>query len=274
MPHILAPGPGASPLRWQAPSVSTTIPCQSAPVPIASTPFIQVSKLTKSFGARKALRGVDLSIGEGEFVVLFGPNGSGKSTLIRVLATLVKPTSGTVRIAGRSAADDAQAVRALIGMVGHQTFLYDDLTVRENLEFYGKMYGAPRLGERVNALAELLGLTPWLDELVRTLSRGWQQRTALARALVHDPPLLLLDEPETGLDPQAISRLPEWLRRAQKPRTVLMTSHNLDRAGDTGDSVAVLAYGRIQYRAPRDGLDVAAFKETYYRLTQGTPART
>ncbi|MBI2919413.1 MAG: ABC transporter ATP-binding protein [Chloroflexi bacterium] len=241
-----------------------------------ASPIIEVSKLTKDFGARRALRGVDLTLQEGEFLVLFGPNGSGKSTLIRILATLVKPTSGSVRIAGREVKDDPRAVRPLIGMVGHQTFLYDDLTVRENLDFYGKMYQTPQLPETMGSLAEMLGLTPWLDERVRTLSRGWQQRTSLARALVHDPPILLLDEPETGLDPEAISQLPQWLNRADHPspsspsrRTVLMTSHNLDRAGDTGDSVAVLAYGRMQYRAPRAGLDLPSFKETYHRLTQG-----
>lgn len=236
-----------------------------------TSPLIEVSNLTKDFGTRRALRGVDLTLQEGEFLVLFGPNGSGKSTLIRILATLVKPTSGSVRIAGRDVTKNPLSIRPLIGMVGHQTFLYDDLTVRENLEFYGKMYGVPSLPERIRGLAQPLGLAAWLDERVRTLSRGWQQRTSLARALVHDPPILLLDEPETGLDPEAISRLPQWLDRAQRPRTVLMTSHNLDRAGDTGDSVAVLAYGRMQYRAPRAALDLSVFKGTYHRLTQGAP---
>lgn len=237
-----------------------------------ASPLIEISGLTKNFGPRRALRGVDLVLHEGEFLVLFGPNGSGKSTLIRILATLVKPTSGSVRIAGCEVTEDPWVIRPLLGMAGHQTFLYDDLTAGENLEFYGRMYQVPHLRDRVRTLGQELGLTPWLDQRVRTLSRGWQQRTSLARALIHDPPILLLDEPETGLDPEATSRLPEWLRRAERPRTVLMTSHNLDHGMDMGDAVAVLAYGRIQHRAPRPvGGDTAAFKQTYYRLTQASP---
>ena len=165
--------------------------------------MIEVSQLTKSFGPRHALAGVDLHVAPGECVVLCGPNGAGKTTLLRILATLARPTSGDVRIAGLDPAKAGADVRRQIGFLSHRTLLYDDLTAEQNLAFYARMYAIPDAQARIDDLLERVGLTARRHDLVRTYSRGMQQRLAVARAVLHRPALVLLDEPYTGLDPLA-----------------------------------------------------------------------
>ena len=176
--------------------------------------IIEVEKLTKIYGLLPVLRGLDFRILRGEFVALLGQNGSGKSSVLRLIAGLSKATEGTIRIGGWEMPREAMAVRAQIGLVAHQPLLYENLSARENLDFFGKLYNiAP--AERQERIAELLrrvGLNKRADSLVRTFSRGMQQRLSIARALLHQPDVLLFDEPFTGLDQTAAELLDEILR--------------------------------------------------------------
>jgi len=226
--------------------------------------MIEIRNLTKSFGGKMALQGIDLDIAEGEFLTLVGPNGAGKTTLIRILATLTRPTKGSVRIAGCDLVGQGAEVRRRIGLASHQTLLYDDLSAEENLRFYGRMYEVADLEERITALLERVGLEHRRHDLVRTFSRGMQQRLALARALLHDPPILLLDEPYTGLDQQAAEVLREVLAAlVGRSRTVLMTTHNLERGLELCHRAAILVNGRIVHQADKSDLDVSTFREAY-----------
>jgi len=236
--------------------------------------MIEVRGLVKSFGSKVALEGVDLDVAEGEFLTLVGPNGAGKTTLIRILATLTRPTEGSVRVAGYDLAGQGTEIRRRIGLASHQTLLYGDLSAEENLRFYGRMYEVPGLEERITAFLQRVGLEHRRHDLVRTFSRGMQQRLSLARALLHDPAILLLDEPYTGLDQQAVEVLREVLvalappklggmQGGAKSRTVLMTTHNLERGLEVCDRAAILVNGRIVHQADKSQLDVATFREAY-----------
>jgi len=230
--------------------------------------MIRIHNLTKSFGPRAALAGVNLHVEPGEFVALVGPNGAGKTTLLRILATLTRPTSGTVRIAGLDPNRTGEEVRRRIGFLSHRTLLYDDLTAEQNLRFYARMYELDDGPTRITDLLEQVGLTARRNDLVRTLSRGMQQRLAVARAMLHRPQVLLLDEPYTGLDPNAAQVLTNLLTRlAGEGRTVLLTTHNLERGLALGSRVIVLARGRLVYDERREAIDPTAFPETYRTLT-------
>lgn len=232
---------------------------------------IEVQGLTKSFGNHLALKGVELRVREGEFLTIFGPNGSGKTTLIKVLATIMKPSSGSVRVAGFDLRDSPVPIRRKIGVVSHQTFLYDDLTAFENLKFYGRMYDVPNLEARIHEVITKVGLASRLHHQVRTLSRGMQQRLSIARAVLHRPAIMLLDEPETGLDQYATARLREVLDTLSAENgTVIMTTHRLEYGLEMGDQVAILAGGRIAYQESKQSLDVDSLRQTYYRLTGTT----
>jgi len=235
---------------------------------------IQIRTLIKSFGQHRVLRGIDLAIQNGEFLALLGPNGAGKTTLIRIIATLGRPTSGQVLVNGQPADGDTRLVRQHLGLVSHQTFLYDDLTAEENLHFYGQMYRVPNLEERAHYLLDRVGLYERRRDRVRTYSRGMQQRLSIARAILHDPPILLLDEPDTGLDQQATHMLGELLAMfGTESRTVLMTTHQLGRALDLGSRVVVLAGGKICLDRPTAGLSSEALASQYAAVTQRRPAR-
>jgi heme ABC exporter ATP-binding subunit CcmA len=233
---------------------------------LASDQGVQIKGLNKSFSGNLALRGVDLTVNIGEFLTVFGPNGAGKTTLLRVLATITRPSAGRVWVSGLEAGKDSTEIRRRVGYVPHQTLLYDDLTACENLRFYGKMYDVPDLESRIQALAERMGLTSQLHRLVRTLSRGIQQRFSIIRALLHDPTLLLLDEPETGLDQQASAMMVEMLDAGA--RTVIMTSHRLEGSLELADRAVILASGRITYDAPKSSLDKDTFAGVYARHTE------
>lgn len=229
---------------------------------------VEIRDLFKSFGPHTALAGVTLSIGTGEFVTLVGPNGAGKTTLLRILATLLRPTSGTLRIAGLDPARDGAEVRRRIGFLSHRTLLYDDLTAEQNLRFYARMYGLPDASARIDELLEQVGLADRRHDLVRTFSRGMQQRLAVARAVLHRPSILLLDEPYTGLDPQATDALSALLGElAGEGCTILLTTHDLERGLSVGHRVIVLSRGRVVYDAPTAGIDPATFPDIYRRLT-------
>ncbi len=249
-----------------APSATAALgPPQQALSPVCD---VQVLGLWKAFGALTALRGVDLRVNPGERLAIIGPNGSGKSTLLKVLATLLHPSAGTARLAGFDVRTHSAQVRSLIGVVCHQTFLYRDLTAQENLEFYGRLYALNDPQGRACELLRLVGMEPQAGVLARDLSRGMQQRLALARALLHDPPILLLDEPDTGLDQRWAAFLVDLLAEAsQRGRSVLLTTHNLERSLDLADRLAVLNRGKVVFTAKRDELDAGSLKETYFRYT-------
>jgi len=232
---------------------------------------IDVKGVTRGFGRKPVLRGIDLGIKEGEFLAILGPNGAGKTTLIKVLATLLRPSAGSIRIAGLDLGDNSAKIRRKIGMVGHQTFLYDELTTYENLKFYGKMYDVPNLEERINELITKVGLASRLHDRVRTLSRGMQQRLSIARALIHNPSIVLLDEPETGLDQYAGEMLVEVLNTPNfGKQTVVMTTHNLQRGLEISDHVIILAEGRIAYKESKQSLNLSSLQEAYYHYTGNT----
>jgi heme exporter protein A len=229
--------------------------------------MIQARDLFKSFGHRVALAGVNVSVEAGEFVTLVGPNGAGKTTLLRILATLTRPTSGAVRIAGLDPARAGSEVRRRIGFLSHQTLLYDDLTAEQNLRFYARMYDLDAAPACVDDLLARVGLAARRDDLVRTLSRGMHQRLALARSVLHRPQVLLLDEPYTGLDPQAAQALTDLLLElVGEGGTILLTTHNLERGLALGRRVVMLARGRVVYDKPRDSIDPATFGEAYQAL--------
>lgn len=230
--------------------------------------MIEIRDLTRSFGPHIALDGVTLSVEAGEFVTLVGPNGAGKTTLLRILATLLRPTSGTVRIAGLDSARDGAEVRRRIGFLSHRLLLYEDLTAEQNLRFYARLYGLTDAAPRIDELLERVGLAHRRHDLVRTFSRGMQQRLAVARAVIHRPSLLLLDEPYTGLDPQAAEALNGLLTGlAGEGCTILLTTHDLERGLAVGSRIVVLSRGRVVHDAPAATLDPATFPDLYRRLT-------
>jgi len=234
----------------------------------ASSRAIEVSGLTKSFGERLALRGIDLQIGRGEHVVIFGPNGAGKTTLLKILATLLRPSSGHVWLDGINIRDKPAQIRRQISLVSHQTFLYDDLTVYENLKFYARMYDVPSLEQKISEVISWVHLESRQHERVSTLSHGLQQRVSIARAVLHNPSILLLDEPEVGLDPHASTVIRDLLGSLNTgSRTVLMTTHNLERGLDVGDRVIILDRGKVVYQALRHELGKANFQQIYEQYT-------
>ncbi len=212
--------------------------------------LIEAENLSKAYGGMPVLRGLCFQVRRGEFVALLGANGSGKSTLLRLLSGLSKPTAGAVRVGGWEMPGEAMAVRAQIGLVAHQPLLYENLTARENLHFFGKLYGIER-EERERRTVDLLhsvGLRRRADSLVRTFSRGMKQRLSIARASLHQPDVLLLDEPYSGLDQASIERLDEMLAAGLGAgRTIIMSTHQLERVPRSAGRALVLSRGRISF---------------------------
>jgi heme exporter protein A len=232
-------------------------------------PAIQTRGLVKSFGHQVALRGVDLSLEEGEFLALFGPNGAGKTTFLRVVASLTRPTSGTVRVRGEDMTKTATTVRRHIGLISHSPLLYGDLTPDENLRFFARMYDLPAPQARIDSVLDEVGLAVRRRDPVRTFSRGMVQRLAIARAILHDPEIMLLDEPYTGLDLQAADMLRSvLLDLAASNRTVILTTHNLEQGLEMCDRAAILNRGKLAWEGSRAGLDLPTMKEIYRDVTR------
>ena len=227
---------------------------------------IEVQGLTKSYGNHHALVSIDLKVRRGDHLTIFGPNGAGKTTLIKLLSNLSKPSSGSVRLDGIDIRGDPIRIRRKVGVVSHPTFLYDNLTIYDNLKFYGRMYGVPNLEHRIREVVSLVKLEARLGDRVGTLSRGMQQRVSIARAVLHNPSIMLLDEPETGLDPHASMMIRDVLYAIDSAdRTVVMTSHNLEQGLELGDQVVILDKGRIAYAALKQEIDTASFQGIYDR---------
>ncbi len=217
---------------------------------LRNAPVLIVRALTKRYSWRTVLNSIDLTVHAGECVAILGPNGAGKTTLLRLVVGLVRPTSGSIEWFGRPAGDFGPAVRSQLGVVMHRIMLDPELTVAENLRYYARLYGVADAAERIQALGEELGLTDRLGDRVRSLSRGLQQRVALARALLHRPRVLLLDEPDTGLDAAARVRLVELLERfCSNGGTVLMTTHASELAIQLAQRAIYLERGRIVWSA-------------------------
>ncbi len=210
------------------------------------TALLCAANIGKLYGLRPVLRGVSLDVSCGEFVAILGANGAGKTTLLRILATLTRPNGGALTIGGIDALAHPDRARARIGLVSHQSLIYPDLTARENLEFYGRMYAAANLPTRIEEALRRVNLWQRRDDPARTFSRGMIQRLAIARAILPDPPLLLLDEPFTGLDQASAANLSALLREAALgDRAVVMTTHELSRGLDGVTRALILKGGRI-----------------------------
>jgi len=236
---------------------------------LSRRPLLSAQDLEFGFGPRRVLKRLSLDLRQGEALALFGPNGSGKTTLLRVLATLLRPSGGEVFLEGvpLSRKSDRPRVLRRIGFLSHQTMLYERLTGRENLLFYARMYGVAQPDLRCTELFEAVELNGREDDPVAEYSRGMQQRLALARALVHDPELLLLDEPFSGLDPRATRHLGTLLADlAGRGKTILFTSHDLETGLGAAHRIAILSGGSLAYDAPREGLSLEVLTRTYSAL--------
>jgi heme exporter protein A len=221
---------------------------------------LEVEGLARHYGEREALTDVSLSLSAGETLVVFGPNGAGKSTLLRVLATLLRPHAGSVRVLGSSLPEQAWAVRGRIGLLGHEPLLYRELTARENLRFHARLHGIA--GERVEELLGAVAMSDRAAEPLRALSRGMVQRVAVARAVLHDPELLLLDEPHANLDPVAVE-LVEPLIGATSGHTRVICSHDPSGGLAEADLVLGLRAGRVAMIRAAAEVDTAAISELY-----------
>jgi len=234
---------------------------------------IRLRAVSKAFGAQRALDRIDLDIPAGSYVAVMGANGAGKTTLLKVIAGLAVPTDGSVTIAGVEMKRAGPGLRALVGFVGHESMLYPDLTARENLTFHARLFGLTDPGGAVGQASRLLEVERILDRPVRALSRGMRQRVTIARALLHDPAVILFDEPFTGLDEAAALSLSGILERLNTPeRVLLVTLHDVARALSGPQRLVVLSSGRVVLDTAIHGSDedVAA---TYLGLLRSEAVR-
>ncbi|MGB1840345.1 MAG: ABC transporter ATP-binding protein [Longimicrobiales bacterium] len=231
---------------------------------------LEANGLRREYGPVVAVDGVDLTMVEGEFLTVFGPNGAGKSSLLGMLGGGMRPTAGTVRVRGQALSFSEHDWQHRIGMLSHRGFLYGRLTVEENLRFYGTLFGLQDLEERLPARLARVGLAERARFEVRQLSHGMRQRLSLARALLHDPDVVLLDEPYTGLDPSAAGVLRSVLGELRDGRrTVVMVTHNLREGLAMATRLAVQVSGRFAWEGPNDGLGREDFERHYHDVVEG-----
>jgi heme ABC exporter ATP-binding subunit CcmA len=229
-----------------------------------SAPYLEIKGLKKTYNLKPILRGIDIVLDQGKCMALLGANGAGKTTLLRILACLIKPVAGTTSIGGLDIGQDVQQVRLLVGFVGHQPNLYDELTGLENLLFFGRMYAVKNARERAVTLLQQVGLARRSNERVGTLSRGQLQRLSLARALLHSPRLLLLDEPDAGLDDEGIELLEALIREhTGQGGTTLFSTHNFERAVKYSDQICMLSGGRVVYHQVSSDLEAGSVRLAY-----------
>jgi heme exporter protein A len=239
---------------------TTVVPGPPSPGHVECEPALWLDGLTRRYGEREALNDVSLSLAAGQTLVVFGPNGAGKTTLLRVLATLLRPHAGSVSVLGKSLPQEAWAVRGRVGLLGHEPLLYRELTARENLRFHARLHGVGE--ERVEELLAAVNMGGRAQEPLRTLSRGMVQRVAIARAVLHDPALLLLDEPRANLDPAA-SELVERLIGAVSQRTRVISSHDPGGGLLEADLVLGLRDGRAALLRRATDVDPGEIAELY-----------
>lgn len=223
---------------------------------------IEVSRLGKQYNGRYVLRGIDLRVDSGQFVLVCGANGAGKSTLLRLLATLVPPTTGQLLYDGRPWDEWGPGLRERIGVLFHESLLYDELSAEENLLWVARLYGVPDPRERVAQALEQVGLRAFRRELTGRFSRGMKQRLSLARCLLVDPPLLLLDEPYEGLDHRGVERLHRWLSHCKdRGKTVLLVAHQWEMAWSLADRLLLLRAGRLVEDRRREQTAIEQWRE-------------
>lgn len=229
---------------------------------------IKADGLTKVFGARRAVDKVTFEIPPGSFLSIFGPNGAGKTTLLRLLSTLARATSGSAHLMGIDVKEEPDKVREHLGFISHNSMLYPDLTAEENLMIYARLYGVEDPRARVLDMLDAVELKHRRLDVVRTFSRGMTQRLSIARALVHDPDVVFLDEPYSGLDPHAVEIFDDLLASARAGRTFVMVSHDLQKGFAMCTHALVLAKGGVVAFDERDNIDYGDFT-TLYRTTVG-----
>lgn len=232
------------------------------------TPALSVEGLTRIFGARKALDGVCFELPAGAFLSIFGPNGAGKTTLLRTLTTLQNPSSGMAQVLGLDVVKDAVELRSRIGLISHNPLLYPDLSAEENLLFFADMYGVDDPAARVKELLDSVELLHRRFDLARTFSRGMLQRLSIARALLHRPDVLFLDEPYSGLDPHAMDILDHLIAQIRDQHTFVMVSHDLGKGLELCSHALILAKGRVVRFDEKEHIDDATFAAEY-RSTVG-----
>lgn len=234
-----------------------------------ASPALSAQGLTRDFGLVTAVDGIDLELEAGDFLTIFGPNGAGKTSLLSLLGGRLKPTRGAVMVGGEKLSFGETSWRHRIGVLSHQTFLYQHLTVAENLKFFGRLFGLRDLATRIPERLEQVGLADRADFPMRQLSHGMRQRAALARALLHDPELVLLDEPYTGLDPHAAVVLRGVLSSLKDGRrTVVMVTHNLSQGLELADRTAIQVRGRFAWEGVRDAVDAGSFERFYHDVVE------
>ena len=226
--------------------------------------YLKVRSLSKNFGHLKALQDVDLELEKGKSIAIFGDNGAGKTTLIKIISTLMNPTSGKIFVNDLDLTSDGDKIRKSLGLVSHSLFLYSELNAIENLRYFGRLYGVGDLDDRITNLLGKFGLLPRMYDSVRTFSRGMLQRLALARAVIHKPDFLLLDEPFTGLDRSASQLLMNYLEEHKAGGgTSLMVTHDLQRGFESADQLAILSEGRMVWKSDSSSLSLDEFKKVY-----------
>ena len=222
------------------------------------TALLKLEKLSTAYGQSRVLWDVDLDVPQGGALAVIGRNGVGKTTLLRMLVSLARPSSGEVLFGGRNIERDGAGAKAAIGFVSHATFLYGELTVRENLKFFGSLFGLSDLEKRIEAALEIFDMRSREDVFARDLSRGLQQRASLARAFLHDPDFVILDEPFTGLDHQSVKKLEEiLLRLPDQGKALLFSTHDFEQGAALAGRLIALKAGRVRYNGP---LNIAPFK--------------
>lgn len=232
--------------------------------------MILAEGITKTIGSKKILKGIDLNIHSGEFVTCFGPNGAGKSTTLNILALLSSATSGKLLINGQDAREHSRELKKKIGVISHKSFLYNNLTAYENLKFYGKMYEVDNLDPKVHDLLNRVGLTYVTNDPISSFSRGMQQRLSIARSLIHDPSILLMDEPYTGLDEMAKSLLSSILKELSlQKRTIFLITHDFDQGLELSHQVLILVRGRIDKQLDPKGMSRDLLREEYLKCVGG-----
>jgi heme exporter protein A len=235
-----------------------------AHAPNSSAVYLRARGLTKLFGDFPALQNVNFDAERGDFLALLGHNGAGKTTLLKLLALLSRPSMGTLEIAGHAPSDDPILLRRQIGLLGHNTFLYDELTAEENLAFYGSLYGISSRRQACRETLETVGLTPFAGELVRNFSRGMRQRLTIGRLFLHAPELLLLDEPYAGLDERAVALLDSLLAQAHAAgTTIVLCTHQLELALQYAGKLMILHRGKVAHWGPNDPARLAETRELY-----------